>query len=174
RARVVEDDGAVLAVARALAGETTLADRGEPLPQRVVGDVGGRDAREGQVGDLDGLAQELDLLLLALLARLGGLDDADLDVESRHGDERGHDVAVDLEEEVLGDDRVSGEQTGHGLLLRLKVRCGGRGRAAQEALCLFWLMRKMTNSAGFTGARPTSTMSLPSSIDWGVFVVSSQ
>ncbi len=45
--------------------------------------------------------------------------------------------------------------------------------ASRQRLCFFWLMRKMTNSAGFTGAMPTSTTSLPSSIDSGGLVSAS-
>ena len=56
----------------------------------------------------------------------------------------------------------------------LSVECGAeRATATSEAPAVYWLMRKTTNSAGFTGEMPISTVTWPASMFSGGFVSAS-
>src|SRR5436190_1202322 len=102
--------------------------------------------------------------------RLGLLDDFDLVAEPAGVREEPFDAVVELDHEPGTDqfDVFGFTRRGDG-----HVRLLVPSRRPQADVSLIWAMRKITNSAGFTGAMPTSTTTLPMSIDSGGLVSAS-
>ena len=99
------------------------------------------------------------------------LDDVDLGGDPADLCELGDLDAIDLDGEVVRRERVGG-QVGRppGMAWFL---LGGSDYSLTAAPPENWAMRKITNSAGLTGAIPISTTSCPASMTSGGFVSAS-